>query len=67
MLPTTFQVNDHLVPKKKRKIYFQDGLHGGHPGLPIETILVIFDLEVILMLSTKLRVNWPRCVGGVGF
>ena len=52
------------VQEKKQKIDFQDG---GHLGLPIGTILPIFDLQVTLMLPTKYRVNWPRGVGGVGF
>ena len=34
---------------------------------PIGTILAIFDLQVTPMLPTKYQVNWPRCVGGVGF
>ena len=50
-----------------RKIDFQDGSHGGHLRFPIGRILAIFDLQVILMLPTKYRVNWPRGVGGVGF
>ena len=51
------------VQEKKRKIDFQDG---GHLGFPIGTILAIFDLQVIPMLPTKYRVNWPRGIGGVG-
>ena len=39
-----------------RKIDFQDG---GHLGFPIGTILAIFDLQVTLMLPSKLGVNWP--------
>ena len=34
---------------------------------PIGTILAIFDLQVIPVLPTKYRVNWPRGVGGVDF
>ena len=37
---------------EKRKIDFQDGCHGGHPGFLIEMILAIFDLQVTLMLPT---------------
>ena len=48
-----------LVQEKKRKIYLQDGCHGGHLGFTIGTILAIFDLQVPLMLSTKFQVNWP--------
>ena len=32
------------VQKKKGKIDFQDGCHGGHLGFPIGMILAIFDL-----------------------
>ena len=37
----------------------QDGDHGSHLGFPIGTILAIFDLQVIPMLPTKLKVNKP--------
>ena len=47
------------VQKKKRKIDFQDGSHGGHLGFPISTILAIFDLHFTLMLPSKFGVNWP--------
>ena len=43
----------------KRKIDFQDGLHGGHPGFPFLTILAIIDLQVHPKLPTKFQVNWP--------
>ena len=42
------------------KIDFQ---HGSHLGFPIEIILAIFDLQVILMLSTMFLVNWPVISG----
>ena len=64
MLPSKFGVNWLSVQEEKRKIDFQDG---GHLGFLIGTILAIFDLQVILILPTKYRVNWPRGVGGVGF
>ena len=32
---------------------------GSHLGFQINRILAIFDLQVILMLPTKFRVNWP--------
>ena len=32
------------VQKKKRKIDFEDGCHGGHVGFLIAMILAIFDL-----------------------
>ena len=38
---------------KEFKIDFQDGNCGGHLGIPIETILAIFDLQVTPMLPTK--------------
>ena len=56
MLPSKFGLS---VQKKKRKIDFQDGGHGGHLGFPIGTILAIFYLQVTLMLSSKFGVNWP--------
>ena len=40
----SFESTVLLVQKKKRKIDFQDGCHGGHLGFPIGTILAIFDL-----------------------
>ena len=48
-----------LVQEKKGKIDFQEGLHDGHLGFPIGTILAISDLTVPLMLPTKFQVNWP--------
>ena len=36
---------------------FQDGGHGSHLGFPIETILAIFDLQLIPMLPTRFQVN----------
>ena len=53
------------VQKKKRKIYFQDGGHGGHFEFSIETILAILDLQITPMLPTKFRVNWPFGPGEV--
>ena len=54
------------VQEKKRKIDFQDGGHGGHLGLPIGTILAIFDLQVTPMLPSKFGVNWPFSSGEEG-
>ena len=51
------------VQKKKRKIDFQDGGHGGHLGFPIGTILAIFDLQVTLIVPSKFGVNWPFSSG----
>ena len=44
------------VQEKMQKIDFHDG---GHLAFPIGTIWAIFDLQVILMLPSKFRVNWP--------
>ena len=43
------------VQEKSQKIDFQDGRHGGHLGFPIGTILATFDLQVTLMLPSKLE------------
>ena len=53
-----------LSVQQKRKIDFQDG---GHLGFSIGTILATFGLQVIPILPTKYRINWPRGVGGVAF
>ena len=55
------------VLKMKRKIDFQDGGHRALLGFPIGLILATFDIQVTPMLPTKLLVNWPRGVEGVGF
>ena len=47
------------VQKKKQKIDFQNGRHGGHLGFPIGRILANFDLQVTLMLPTLFKVNKP--------
>ena len=67
MLPSSLESIGLSVQEKKQKIDIQDGVHGGHLGFPIRTILAIFDLQVTLMLPTKYRVNWPRGLGRVGF
>ena len=46
-----------------RKIDVQDGSHVRHLGFRIRTILAIFDLQAILMLPTKFRVNWLSGLG----
>ena len=46
------------VQKKKKKIDFKDGDHGGHLGILIGTILAIFDVLVTPMLPTKFQVSW---------
>ena len=47
------------VQEKKFKTDFQDGCHGSNLEFPIATIWAIFYLQVIPMLPTKFRVNWP--------
>ena len=43
--------------RRKSELDFQDSNHGGHPGFPIGMILAIFDLQVTLLLPTKIQVN----------
>ena len=45
--------------RRKKEIDFQDGVHGSRLGLPIGTVLAIFDLEVTQMLPTKFQDNLP--------
>ena len=52
MLPTKFVVNWLLGLGEKAKIDFKDGYYDDHHGFPIDTILAIFDLQVIPMLPT---------------
>ena len=52
----SFESTGLSVQEKKRIIDFQDD---SHLGFPIGTILGIFDLQFIPMLSTNFRVNWP--------
>ena len=54
----SFESTGLSVQEKKRKIDFQDGCHGAHPGFMIGTILAIFDLQVTPMLPSKFGVNW---------
>ena len=63
MLPIKFQVNWPFSSGEEAKIDFKDGGHGSLLGLPIETILAIFDPQVTLMLPTKFQVNWPFSSG----
>ena len=58
MLPS-FESIGLSVQEKKRKIDFQDGVHGGRHGYLIRLILAIFYLQVTPMLPTKFRVSWP--------
>ena len=44
MLPAKFESIGHQVQKRKQKIDFQDGGHGGHLGFLVGMILAIFDL-----------------------
>ena len=45
--------------KKKKKKDIQNSSHGSHLEFPIGTILAFFDLQVSLMLPTKIQVNLP--------
>ena len=49
----TFKSIVFLVQKKKRKIYYQDGGHGGLLKFPIGLILAMFDQQVVPILPTK--------------
>ena len=53
-----------LSVHKKFKIDFQDGSHGRHLEFAIGTIC-LFYLQVIPILPTKFRVNWPFRSGEV--
>ena len=53
-----FEANVYSVQEKKRKIDFQDGDNGDHPGVLIRTILAIFDLQVTPNPVTKFRISW---------
>ena len=60
----SFKSIGFLFQAKNRKIDFQDSSHGSHLGFPTGTILAVFDLvQVTLMLSTKIHVNWPFSSG----
>ena len=59
----SFKSTGLSVQEKKRKIDFQDGCHGAHPGFKIDMILAIFDLQVTPMLPTKFGVNWSFGLG----
>ena len=52
-----------LVQEKKFKIDFQDGRHCRLLGFPTGTVWAICDLQIIPMLPTKFRVNWPFSSG----
>ena len=54
ILPTKFESTGLSVQEKKFKINFQDGCH---LGLLMGTILAIFDLQIILIFTTKFQVN----------
>ena len=55
----SFKSNGLLVQEKKSKVDLQESSHGSHLGFPIETFLAIFNLQVTLMLPTKVQVSWP--------
>ena len=44
---------------RSQKLFFQDGMYGGHVGLPISMILVIFHLYVNLLLQRKFQLDSP--------
>ena len=62
MLPIKF-VNWPLGSgeEAKHRLYFQDSSHGGHNGFLIG--MIIFDLQVTLILPTRIQVNWPFISG----
>ena len=57
----SYQVSSQLAFFQfRRRIDFQDGRRlCGLLGFPIGMTLAIFDLQIITMLPTKFRVNWP--------
>ena len=62
MLPTKFRVNWPFgsgEELRRENLHFQAGGHGGHHGFPLGMVLAISDLQVTLMLPTKLQANWP--------
>ena len=63
----SYQVSSQLAywfRRRSKIIDFQDGCHSGQLGLPIQTILAIFDPQVNPMLPTKCQVSWPIGSGG---
>ena len=52
----SFKLIGILAQAKKLKIDFKDGSHSNHLGLPIRTILAIFDLQVTLIQCTSYQV-----------
>ena len=58
---TCYQVSSQLAFGFRRRSAkkISKNCHGGLLRFPIGIILNIFDLQVILMLSTKFWVNWP--------
>ena len=55
----SFKAFGRLVQKKKLKMDFQDGHYAGHLRFSIRMVLAIFDLQVTLILPTKVLVSWP--------
>ena len=62
---TSYQLSSQLAFQLSKILNtdFKDGRHGGHLGLPIRTILAIFDVQVTPMLPIKFQVNWPLVSG----
>ena len=63
--PTRHPDATYQVTKKKWKIHFQDGHHGGHLVFRIGMSLAIFCLHVTWILPTKFGVIWPFGSGEV--
>ena len=57
----SYQVSSQLAFqfRRRRELDFPDSSHGGLLGIPIRTILAIFDLQITLMLPTKTQVSLP--------
>ena len=56
---TSFESVDLSVRENKVKIDSQNGGSGVNFGFLIETILATFNLQVVLILPTNFRVDWP--------
>ena len=60
-----FNLICRVVCEAMSKIDFQDCQCGGHLRFPMGTILIIFDLEVILLLLCKFQLKSPNGLGEV--
>ena len=59
ILTIKFRVNQPFGSGDKFKVDFQDGCCGSHLQILIETILVIFRLQVTMILPTNFQIIWP--------